>query len=422
MTQTLPDETSLLLLRLTVIYNVAALAVLSACGNLSVLLQSRFHSQVRAFEDRRQATADTFYKSFFVRCLGVTRRHWKALGSLVYMTLVVVPCMLYTATLFGGGALALAEGWLYRDGFLYIWQDVFGLGPYVSLRPQSVLGVFLDHYVNLFVFVLTQIVLGFCGGLRIVDVVQDLTANSTFGFLRIVFIHSPLALALICFCQALSLTWLEGWDVRDSMGFVIGNLCDVQAGLTDDQPSRAASLFMCSQFIGITMAASGIVIQVVGCHPLVTKFVDHVNDKGLPVVSPKMWRRSNGPPDEIKDAIREEADPEQGAADTTGSMGAKRPPQPLLPQPQEEHAMAPGTVDLQLRTDSEEQALELQKPRLNSPLSSPLEEQDAEIQRLRLALEASQQRELQLQRELRAARGEPVEEARLTRNLPAEIN
>lgn len=401
MARPLSDEASLWLIELTVIYSVAALAALTAYGNASVLMQGRCGSAVQALQVRREASAERFYRSSCARCLGLTARHGQALGSLAYMTTVVVPCLLYTATLLGGAMIALAEGWRFQDGFMYIWQDVFSLGPYVSLQPEGVFGIVLDHYVSLVVFVITQIVLGFCGGLQIVGVVQEATSKSVSGFVRIVFLYSPISMAFVCVCQALVLTWLEGWDLQDSMGFVVGTLCNVQAGLSDESPQNVSSLFLCSQFIGITMAASGIVIQVVGCHLVVVECVTRVNDMGLAVAmaTPRMWRRKAGPPAESEDTVCEEEEPERGPANTTSPTDAKQQSQPSSSQSQEELASVPASVIPRMRADSDQQHLEPQKPRLNSPP----EEEDAEVHSLRLALAASQQRELQLQRELEAS-------------------
>jgi len=212
MARPLSDEASLWLIELTVIYSVAALAALTAYGNASVLMQGRCGSAVQALQVRREASAERFYRSSCARCLGLTARHGQALGSLAYMTTVVVPCLLYTATLLGGAMIALAEGWRFQDGFMYIWQDVFSLGPYVSLQPEGVFGIVLDHYVSLVVFVITQIVLGFCGGLQIVGVVQEATSKSVSGFVRIVFLYSPISMAFVCVLSS------SGFDMVGRLG------------------------------------------------------------------------------------------------------------------------------------------------------------------------------------------------------------
>jgi len=326
----LPDETSLWLMQFTAVYAVASLFTATAIHNVGAFLLGRLGARVGG--------------SSSLRRLGVSRAkvHVQALGSLVYMTVVIVPCMLYSASLLGGGLLALAEGWRYVDAFLYVWQDVFSLGPYILVSPRTIMGIWLDSYLSIFVFVITQFVLGFCGGLRIVATIRDATAKSAFGFLRILFIYSPLALAIFCMCQAAMLAWFEGWYFEDAMGFIVGNFTNVEDGLATTFPTQPSSLFACTQFLCFSMSASGIVIQVVGCHPVVADFLTHVNDNGLAVAMithPSRWRRTgpNEPPDEILDVAHAGAEPAQGAAGTTDPVGAKqqlhRPAEPPWEEP-----------------------------------------------------------------------------------------
>lgn len=112
-----------------------------------------------------------------------------------------------------------------------------GLGtPLVNVVPTSDVGQLIDVIVNVWMLVLSGIIISTVYQTSLVIRLQEKLPNSKIHRFLILFVFVPIVLLLVLFCCACFFVFFENWDLKPSLQYVVSAACGLGNPLTDEKP------------------------------------------------------------------------------------------------------------------------------------------------------------------------------------------
>ena len=112
-----------------------------------------------------------------------------------------------------------------------------GLGtPLVNVVPTSDVGQLIDVIVNVWMLVLSGIIISTVYQTSLVIRLQEKLPNSKIHRFLILFVFVPIVLLIVLFCSACFFVFFENWDLKPSLQYVASAACGLGNPLTDEKP------------------------------------------------------------------------------------------------------------------------------------------------------------------------------------------
>jgi hypothetical protein len=195
--------------------------------------------------------------------------------------LLILPTMIFLSAFLMGGILAASEAWTFDDGFDYVLGNMVGVGPIVNLVPATHFGIALDVIVSLYTLLLTNGFLGMTACLSLSVKVTDMIPDGICGLSRVLLIYAPVTLVALAVVFGGIIAKIEDWSFGDGILFMIGSLCTIEDPLVKSHPTTSEGIFFNALCYCVELSISGILLGIIGAHPVVGAFLFKCEGVGL---------------------------------------------------------------------------------------------------------------------------------------------
>merc|ERR1712032_34986 len=103
--------------------------------------------------------------------------------------------------------------------------------------------------------------------------------DTSWSFLRFSFLYAPAALTLLALGTGGLMAIAEKWSFRDGFFFMAGSITGVANSMISKTPQTASGCFVEVLCVSFEISLAGVVIGVVGSHPMIERFVNSVEGR-----------------------------------------------------------------------------------------------------------------------------------------------
>jgi hypothetical protein len=187
-----------------------------------------------------------------------------------------MPILVFVSAFVLSGILGGIEGWDIRTSFQYVLSNMIGIGPMVVETPTTTVGVIADVAISMWALLLTTTILGLAASLGASNQLIQAEPLTPWGLFRIFFFYIPVMILLLSLLTGGVMAALQDWSFVDGFLFMVGAICGIEDPLTASRPDSDIGNFFAALCYLIELCVGGVIIGIVGAHPIVAGYVNLV--------------------------------------------------------------------------------------------------------------------------------------------------
>jgi len=196
--------------------------------------------------------------------------------SFLFNVLLVLPILVFISAFVLGGILGAIEGWDIYTSFEYVLCNMIGIGPMVVETPTTTVGVIADIVISMWALLLTATILGLAASLGASTQISGAVPPTPGALCLTFFIYIPVSILILALLTGGIIAALEGWVLVDGFLYMIGAICGIEDPLTASSPDTDPGNFFAAVCFLIELCVGGVIIGIVGAHPVVARYVTFV--------------------------------------------------------------------------------------------------------------------------------------------------
>mmetsp|Transcript_64604 Transcript_64604/g.179689 ORF Transcript_64604/g.179689 Transcript_64604/m.179689 type:complete len:439 (+) Transcript_64604:99-1415(+) len=232
---------------------------------------------------------------FIVKTWSRWRKDLVGMGFIVFSA---VPMTVVLTAMVVGEILGMIEQWEVGAGFAYVVGHYGSRAQQLTEKsPSTPVGQTFDVAASLILTIVSAALLGLIALSPFVAAQAKLVQPTLFAIFRCIFLYVPLLVVILALSSGAVISVFEVWSMRDGFLFMVGVFCNLGSPLTDVNPITPVGTLMTVLASSMLFSLTGVVVGLVGRHPLTSKGIQLVQGSpDAPVVEPISPLKVRGPP------------------------------------------------------------------------------------------------------------------------------